>query len=103
MSNVLHLFLLPTWFEPSLITSSLYITRRWKKLLPHEVPLLQEARRIQKAALITNFVDRESERPALCTSDFLPLPLISSVSEPENVNPCSKRKGGLRYIVQTLI
>lgn len=70
--------------------------RRWKKLLPHEVPLLQEARRVQKAALISNFVDRESERPALCQSDFLPLPLICSVSEPENVNPCSKRKGGLR-------
>jgi hypothetical protein len=72
-------------------------------LLPHEVPLLQEARRIQKAALISNFVDRESERPSLCQSDFLPLPLISSVSETENVNPCSKRKGGLRYIVQTLL
>lgn len=63
-------------------------------LLPDEVPLLQEARRIQKAALISNFVDRESERPALYPSDFLPLP-ITSISEPENLNPCSKRKGRL--------
>lgn len=70
--------------------------RRWKKLLPHEVPLLQEARRIQKAALVSNFVDRESERPALGPTDFLPLPLTTVVSEPENSNPCSKQKGRLR-------
>ncbi|KAG2667556.1 hypothetical protein I3760_15G121600 [Carya illinoinensis] len=68
--------------------------RRWKVLLPDEVPMLREARRIQKAALISNFVDRESERPALYPSDFLPLP-ITSISEPESLNPCSKQKGRL--------
>lgn len=66
-------------------------------LLPHEVPMLKEARRIQKAALISNFVDREVERPALGPSDFLPLPMIGSISEPENENSCSKQKGRLRY------
>ena len=72
-------------------------------LLPHEVPMLKEARRIQKAALISNFVDREVERPALGPSDFLPLPMIGSISEPENENSCSKQKGRLRYNVQTLV
>jgi len=72
-------------------------------LLPHEVPMLKEARRIQKAALISNFVDREVERPALGPSDFHPLPMIGSISEPENENSCSKQKGRLRYNVQTLV
>ncbi|KAK9279003.1 hypothetical protein L1049_028585 [Liquidambar formosana] len=66
--------------------------RRWKVLLPHEVPLLQASRKIQKAALISNFVDRESERPALGPKDFFPLPAIGSVSEPENGNPSRKQK-----------
>lgn len=72
-------------------------------LLPHEVPMLKEARRIQKAALISNFVDREVERPALGPSDFLPLPMIGSISEPENENSCRKQKGRLRYNVQALV
>lgn len=50
-------------------------------LFPDEVPLLQEARKVQKAALIGNFVDRESERPALHPNDFQPLALISSTKE----------------------
>ncbi|XP_022738805.1 uncharacterized protein LOC111291381 isoform X2 [Durio zibethinus] len=59
--------------------------RRWKLLHPEEVPLLQEARRIRKATLITNFVDRESERPALGPNDFnISLPMITPTSEPEN-------------------
>lgn len=70
--------------------------RRWKKILPDEVPMLREARRIQNKALIANFVDRELERPALGPRDFLPLPMIGSTSEPENENPCSKPKGRLR-------
>ncbi|KAJ6340322.1 hypothetical protein OIU77_008141 [Salix suchowensis] len=47
--------------------------RRWKALAPHEVPLLQAARRMQKAALISNFVDRP-------------------VSEPEKMDQSRKRK-----------
>ncbi|KAK9116161.1 hypothetical protein Sjap_015108 [Stephania japonica] len=58
--------------------------RRWKVLLPHEVPLLQAARRLQKVALISNFVDREEERPALGPGDFLPLPWGDSVPADEN-------------------
>ncbi|XP_059645652.1 uncharacterized protein LOC132287150 isoform X2 [Cornus florida] len=66
--------------------------RRWKVLFPHEVPLLQAAKNIQKAALISNFVDRESERPALGPNDFVPLTLTNSIPESENVNPSEKRK-----------
>ncbi|TYH98359.1 hypothetical protein ES332_A12G304700v1 [Gossypium tomentosum] len=65
--------------------------RRWKTLHPEEVPLLQEARKIRKAALISNFVDRESERPALGPNDFnIQLPMITATSEP------SKEKGKRR-------
>ncbi|KAL6010925.1 hypothetical protein ACLOJK_001368 [Asimina triloba] len=44
---------------------------RWKVLFPHEVPLLQAERRIQKVALIANFVDREEQRSTLSPSDFV--------------------------------
>ncbi|KAJ6677063.1 SNRNA-ACTIVATING PROTEIN COMPLEX SUBUNIT 4 [Salix viminalis] len=66
--------------------------RRWKALAPHEVPLLQAARRMQKAALISNFVDRESERPALGPNDFVPLAITGPVSEPEKMDQSRKRK-----------
>nr|GMD40745.1 Myb-like protein L [Ipomoea batatas] len=58
--------------------------RRWKALFPHEVPLLLEARKILKLAIIANFVDRESERPSLKPDDFAPAPLLlqPSGSEP---------------------
>ncbi|KAG5229816.1 transcription factor [Salix suchowensis] len=70
--------------------------RRWKALAPHEVPLLQAARRMQKAALISNFVDRESERPALGPKDFIPLAITGPVSEPEKMDQSRKRKRKLR-------
>ncbi|KAK8521386.1 hypothetical protein V6N13_077494 [Hibiscus sabdariffa] len=67
--------------------------RRWKTLHPEEVPLLRQARKIRKAALISNFVDRESERPALGPNDFnVQLPMITATSEPENTNLPSKGK-----------
>ncbi|KAI4326262.1 hypothetical protein MLD38_031592 [Melastoma candidum] len=59
--------------------------RRWKNLFPNEVPLLRAARNVQKAALVSNFVDRENERPALGPNDFLPLPMITFFSEPEQL------------------
>ncbi|GAB4845282.1 hypothetical protein Ancab_038691 [Ancistrocladus abbreviatus] len=65
--------------------------RRWKVLFPHEVPLLQAARDIQRAALISNFVDRERLRPALGPKDFV-LPLLDSVPREENVNVSQKRR-----------
>lgn len=64
---------------------------------PHEVPLLQAARKMQKAALICNFVDREQERPALGPSDFIPLVMINSAPQLENVNSSKKCKRNSRY------
>ncbi|AEE76046.1 Myb domain [Arabidopsis thaliana x Arabidopsis arenosa] len=66
--------------------------RRWKRLYPHQVALLQEARRLQKEASVGNFVDRESERPALVTSPILALPDISLEPEPDSVALKKKRK-----------
>lgn len=68
-------------------------------MLPHEVPLLQAAKRIQKAAFISNFVDRESDRPALGPNDFIPLPLITST---ENVDHYMEQASKSRYLVGTL-
>ena len=66
-------------------------------LCPHEVPLLQAARKRQKAALISNFVDRESERPALCLGDFLPLAMLGPPPETDSANPPKKQKRSSRY------
>lgn len=35
--------------------------------------MLQSVAQIKKAALVSNFVDRESERPAIGPNDFIPL------------------------------
>ncbi|XP_072976256.1 uncharacterized protein [Typha angustifolia] len=59
--------------------------RRWKVLLPHEVPLLQAARQVKRTALISNFVDRESERPLIGPNDFTPL------LNPEVINTAVKK------------
>ncbi|GMH21387.1 hypothetical protein Nepgr_023229 [Nepenthes gracilis] len=59
--------------------------RRWKVLFPHEVPLLQAARDIQRTALISNFVDRESLRPSLGPKDFIALPHPNSMPGVVNV------------------
>ncbi|KAG8388014.1 hypothetical protein BUALT_Bualt02G0081200 [Buddleja alternifolia] len=70
--------------------------RRWKVLFPNEVPLLQAARKIQKAALISNFVDREAERPALGPKDFR-LAEPFRITGPENVDAStSKRRSSRR-------
>ncbi|XP_074280679.1 uncharacterized protein LOC141605703 isoform X2 [Silene latifolia] len=55
--------------------------RRWKSLCPHEFPQIQAARTIQKLALISNFVDREEERPTLGPKDFVSLPIEDSANE----------------------
>ncbi|GFP86225.1 myb-like protein l [Phtheirospermum japonicum] len=64
--------------------------RRWKALFPNEVPMLQEAKKIRRAALISNFVDRESERPALGPSDFR-LPETQRITGSENVDLSSRK------------
>ncbi|KAL3818630.1 hypothetical protein ACJIZ3_004535 [Penstemon smallii] len=65
--------------------------RRWKVLFPHEVPLLQAARKIQKTALISNFVDRESERSTLGPNDFIP-PETYRITESVNDDPSKTEK-----------
>ncbi|CAI9113501.1 OLC1v1014113C1 [Oldenlandia corymbosa var. corymbosa] len=71
--------------------------RRWKVLRPDQVPLLKIARETQKAALISNFVDRESERPALRPDDFVVASQeIICVPESECVNPPGRKSKGSR-------
>ncbi|WOL15332.1 snRNA-activating protein complex subunit 4-like isoform X1 [Canna indica] len=57
--------------------------RRWKILFPGEVKRLQAAARIKKTALISNFVDRESERPAIGPDDFTQLAMIENIDGAE--------------------
>ncbi|KAM3268765.1 hypothetical protein P3S67_030729 [Capsicum chacoense] len=45
--------------------------RRWMVLFPDEVPMLKEAKKIRREAFISNFVDREEERPALKPNDIV--------------------------------
>uniref|UniRef100_A0A1J3DIY7 Myb-like protein L n=1 Tax=Noccaea caerulescens TaxID=107243 RepID=A0A1J3DIY7_NOCCA len=66
--------------------------RRWMSLYPEQVQLIQEATRSRKEAIVGNFVDRESERPALVAGDLLALPGISLEPEHEIVAPKKKRK-----------
>ncbi|XP_054795384.1 uncharacterized protein LOC129300810 isoform X2 [Prosopis cineraria] len=66
--------------------------KRWRVLCPDQVPMLQEARKMQKSALISNFVDRESERPCLSLNDFLPLAMIDPPPDPDAVSLPQKRK-----------
>ncbi|KAE9588245.1 hypothetical protein Lal_00003009 [Lupinus albus] len=67
--------------------------KRWRVLCPDQVPLLRDARKMQKLTLNSNFVDRESERPALTLKDFLPLPMLPSPSDAaDDVKLPRKRK-----------
>ncbi|XP_057459371.1 uncharacterized protein LOC130750003 isoform X1 [Actinidia eriantha] len=66
--------------------------RRWRDLNPDKVPLLLEAKKIKRTALRSNFVDQESERPALGPNDFIPLALTNGISESDNRNPSRKQK-----------
>ncbi|XP_044465592.1 uncharacterized protein LOC123195812 isoform X3 [Mangifera indica] len=66
--------------------------RRWKYLHPDEVHVLQARRKMQKAALMSNFVDRERERPALGPNDFMPLALTNPASEHGDVIASQKHE-----------
>ncbi|CAN0902395.1 Myb-like protein L [Linum grandiflorum] len=66
--------------------------RRWKVLFPREVPLLKEARKIRKVVLITNFVDREEERPALGLEDFVTTSLVGLLPDSEKVDRSGKSR-----------
>ena len=65
-------------------------------MLPQELELRQAARRVQKAALVCNFVDRETERTALSPSDFFQAPMISSA---ESIDHSEKKAGKIGYIL----
>lgn len=64
--------------------------RRWKVLLPHEVPLLRAARKMKRTVLISNFVDRESERPTIGPNDFTPLVNFSEAEDDDSMRPRKK-------------
>ncbi|GER32404.1 myb domain protein 4r1 [Striga asiatica] len=64
--------------------------RRWKVLFPDEVPVLQAARKIRKA-LISNFVDREAERPALGPNDFV-MPEEYCITASKNIDPSNRKR-----------
>ncbi|KHN23727.1 Myb-like protein L [Glycine soja] len=66
--------------------------KRWKVLCPECVPLLQEARKKRRSIIGSNFVDRESERPAITLNDFLPSPALAPKSDVGASNLCKKRK-----------
>ena len=65
-------------------------------MFPEEVLLLREARRVKKTVLISNFVDRESERPSIGPSDFSSVVNLP-ISECGNSRSGKKRS---RYIFQ---
>ncbi|KAL9170279.1 hypothetical protein ABFS82_04G134600 [Erythranthe guttata] len=65
--------------------------RRCKVLFPGEFRRLQAAKKIQKVALISNFVDRESERPTLGPNDFR-LPETYRITESEDADPSRRKK-----------
>ncbi|KAK9691512.1 hypothetical protein RND81_09G201800 [Saponaria officinalis] len=67
-------------------------SRRWRRLFPDEVPKLKAAKYIKKIALISNFVDREEERPSLGPKDFVSLPIENVINEQENGKGTKKRK-----------
>ncbi|XP_014752712.1 uncharacterized protein LOC100828457 isoform X3 [Brachypodium distachyon] len=52
--------------------------RRWKRLCQDEVPRVIATNQVKKSIFQTNFVDRETERPAIGPSDF-PLLVYSKV------------------------
>lgn len=76
--------------------------RRWKALFPEEVRMLKVARTMKKAALISNFVDREGERPDLTIKDFVPLLQIES-DHKDNEDQTISNKKKQRYVFQLLV
>ncbi|XP_045789099.1 uncharacterized protein LOC123884131 [Trifolium pratense] len=72
--------------------------KRWKVICPEQVPLLQEARKRRRSLLASNFVDRESERPALTLNDFIPLQMVVSTSDVGAENLQRKRKRQTRGV-----
>ncbi|KAF3794481.1 Myb-like protein L [Nymphaea thermarum] len=66
--------------------------RRWKVLFPDEVSLAQKAQKIKKSALISNFVYRSKDRPALGPDDFLPVQGDAETVDAKNENVGKSKK-----------
>ncbi|KAK4735880.1 hypothetical protein R3W88_010141 [Solanum pinnatisectum] len=66
--------------------------RRWIVLFPDEVSMLKEAKKIRREAFISNFVDREDERPALRPNVIVPTQKLSSRAGCETTSANKKRK-----------
>ncbi|XP_040382205.1 uncharacterized protein LOC102706862 isoform X2 [Oryza brachyantha] len=47
--------------------------RRWRRLCKDKLPSIKAAHQIKKAIFQSNFVDRETERPAIGPSDLMPI------------------------------
>ncbi|KAG9132379.1 hypothetical protein Leryth_022422 [Lithospermum erythrorhizon] len=67
--------------------------RRWANLNPEQVPMLRAAKKTKREAMISNFVDRESERPAIGPNDFLQLPAIGPPPRMKRTESVRKRRG----------
>uniref|UniRef100_A0A0D9WVC2 Myb transcription factor n=1 Tax=Leersia perrieri TaxID=77586 RepID=A0A0D9WVC2_9ORYZ len=61
--------------------------RRWRKLCQHKLPSVKAAQQIKKAIFQSNFVDRETERPAIAPSDLMSL--VSSKVDASHENSAS--------------
>ncbi|XP_059303412.1 uncharacterized protein LOC132055548 isoform X1 [Lycium ferocissimum] len=66
--------------------------RRWKALFPNEVPMLQEAKKIRREAFISNFVDREEERPSIRPNDIVPTHKLNYRAGFETTSANKKKK-----------
>lgn len=60
-------------------------------MFPNEVHLLKAARKMRKSVLISNFVDREKERPLIGPDDFYYVGKEIIASD-ENDEPNKKRR-----------
>nr|GEV75342.1 myb domain protein 4r1 [Tanacetum cinerariifolium] len=66
--------------------------RRWMVLLPHQVLVLKAAKEIEKRCFVSNFVDRDEERPQLTYKDFNKPLLLESGPKTNEDNKISKDK-----------
>ncbi|XP_052163796.1 uncharacterized protein LOC127780863 isoform X1 [Oryza glaberrima] len=66
--------------------------RRWRKLCQDKLPSVKAAQQIKKSILQCNFVDRETERPAIGPSDLMPLVRSKVDGSDENTVSAKVRK-----------
>ncbi|XP_078163023.1 myb domain protein 4r1 isoform X2 [Carex rostrata] len=66
--------------------------RRWKLLCPQANVHHQTTRKIKRTMLISNFVDRQSERPEICPDDFAIVPEMNFEKTNKNAAKKNPRK-----------